>query len=257
VADKRKHSDEHETPVGDHVDSADAESTNESTVGAEETDVAGETVPADAEETEAEEPVVEVVAEAEQPAAEESEGETEAPAEATAPEETAAEPEASASAPAEAREAPAEAEAGAPGAAEPEASASAPAEAPAPAEAQPKPKKKRLPRRLRPPRTKTKVAKPETRKPIVRLEKPEHDRGRRQERQGTVVSSAMDKTIVVKVDVLKAHRRYKKVVRRSSTFHAHDEANQANVGDIVRIVETRPLSKTKRWRLAEIVEAAK
>ncbi len=91
----------------------------------------------------------------------------------------------------------------------------------------------------------------------MRLEKPEHERGRRQERQGTVVSSGMDKTIVVKVDTLKAHRRYKKVVRRSNTFHAHDETNQASVGDIVRIVETRPLSKTKRWRLAEIVEAAK
>ena len=91
----------------------------------------------------------------------------------------------------------------------------------------------------------------------MRLEKPEHDRGRRQERQGKVVSSAMDKTIVVKVDTLKAHPKYKKVVRRSNTFHAHDETNQANVGDIVRIVETRPLSKTKRWRLAEIVEAAK
>ena len=104
---------------------------------------------------------------------------------------------------------------------------------------------------------KKKVAKPAARKPIVRLEKPEHERGRRQERQGTVVSNAMDKTIVVKVDILKAHRKYKKVVRRSTTFHAHDEANQANVGDVVRIVETRPLSKTKRWRLAEIVEAAK
>jgi small subunit ribosomal protein S17 len=91
----------------------------------------------------------------------------------------------------------------------------------------------------------------------VRLEKPEHERGRRQERQGTVISNAMDKTIVVKVDVLKAHPKYKKVVRRSTTFHAHDETNQANVGDVVRIVETRPLSKTKRWRLAEVVEAAK
>ena len=140
-----------------------------------------------------------------------------------------------------------------------EAAPAADAAEPAPPAQQsgPKPKRKRVPRALRPPRTKTKVAKPETRKPIVRLEKPEHDRGRRQERQGKVVSSAMDKTIVVKVDTLKAHPKYKKVVRRSNTFHAHDEANQANVGDIVRIVETRPLSKTKRWRLAEIVEAAK
>ena len=95
------------------------------------------------------------------------------------------------------------------------------------------------------------------RKPIVRLPKPEHDRGRSQERRGVVVSSAMDKTIVVKVDVIKQHPRYKKVVRRSVKFHAHDEQNSANVGDVVRIVETRPLSATKRWRLAEIVEAAK
>ena len=74
---------------------------------------------------------------------------------------------------------------------------------------------------------------------------------------GTVVSDAMEKTIVVRVDVVKAHPRYKKVVRRSVKFHAHDEQNQAKVGDVVRIVETRPLSKTKRWRLAEVVEAAK
>ena len=67
----------------------------------------------------------------------------------------------------------------------------------------------------------------------------------------------MDKTIVVKVDTIKAHPRYKKVVRRSTKFHAHDEQNQAKVGDVVRIVETRPLSKQKRWRLAEIVEVAK
>ena len=91
----------------------------------------------------------------------------------------------------------------------------------------------------------------------MRLPKPESERGRRQERQGKVVSSAMDKTIVVKVEMTKAHRRYKKVVRRSVKFHAHDEGNEAKVGDIVRIVETRPLSATKRWRLAEIVEAAK
>jgi small subunit ribosomal protein S17 len=67
----------------------------------------------------------------------------------------------------------------------------------------------------------------------------------------------MEKTIVVKVDVIKSHPRYKKVVRRSVKFHAHDEQNSASVGDIVRIVETRPLSATKHWRLAEIVEAAK
>ncbi|HUK95027.1 MAG TPA: 30S ribosomal protein S17 [Gaiellaceae bacterium] len=82
-------------------------------------------------------------------------------------------------------------------------------------------------------------------------------RGRKQERRGVVVSSAMDKTIVVKVDTVKAHPRYKKVVRRSNTFHAHDEQNSAKVGDLVRIVETKPLSKTKSWRLAEVLEEAK
>jgi small subunit ribosomal protein S17 len=100
-------------------------------------------------------------------------------------------------------------------------------------------------------------AKDQARKPITRLPKPEHERGRRQERRGVVVSNAMDKTIVVKVETAKVHRRYKKVIRRARKLHAHDEHNQANVGDLVRIVETRPLSKTKTWRLAEVVEAAK
>ena len=128
--------------------------------------------------------------------------------------------------------------------------------APEPA-AEPKRKKKRLPRAQRPARTKPKRQRPAERRPIVRLEKPEHERGRRQERQGTVVSDAMEKTIVVKVDVIKAHPKYKKVVRRSTKLHAHDETNQAKVGDVVRIVETRPVSRQKRWRLAEIVEVAK
>ena len=95
-----------------------------------------------------------------------------------------------------------------------------------------------------------------TRKPITRTEKPEGERGRRQERRGVVISDKGEKTIVVKVDVIKSHPKYKKVVRSTVKFHAHDEANTAGVGDTVRIVETRPLSKTKRWRLAEIVEKA-
>jgi small subunit ribosomal protein S17 len=95
------------------------------------------------------------------------------------------------------------------------------------------------------------------RKPIVRAPKPERARGQRKERRGVVVSTAMDKTIVVRVDTAKPHPRYKKVVRRSAKFHAHDEENVANVGDLVRIVETRPLSKTKHWRLAEVLEAAR
>jgi len=138
----------------------------------------------------------------------------------------------------------------------PEPSAEAPAEAP-PAQSGPKKKRKRLPRAERPKKGRRVHVPAAERKPIVRLPKPEHDRGRSQERRGVVVSSAMDKTIVVKVDVIKQHPRYKKVVRRSVKFHAHDEQNSANVGDVVRIVETRPLSATKRWRLAEIVEAAK
>ena len=95
-----------------------------------------------------------------------------------------------------------------------------------------------LPRALRPQKTRPTRDKATERKPIVRLEKPEHERGRSQERLGTVVSAAMDKTIVVKVEVTKSHRKYKKVVRRSVKFHAHDEGNTAKVGDIVRIVET-------------------
>jgi small subunit ribosomal protein S17 len=114
-------------------------------------------------------------------------------------------------------------------------------------------------RRQRPRKVRSRSAE---RKPVAaahgeREPKPETERGRRQERRGVVVSSAMDKTIVVKVDALKVHPRYKKVVRRSQKFHAHDEQNRANVGDVVRIVETRPLSKTKNWRLAEVVEAAR
>ena len=131
------------------------------------------------------------------------------------------------------------------------------AEEAAPQQSGPKPKRKRMPRSERHKHSKPKRERPAERRPIVRLPKPEHERGRRQERRGVVVSDAMDKTIVVKVDTVKAHRRYKKVVRRSTKFHAHDEQNAAKVGDLVRIVETRPLSKTKNWRLAEVLEAAK
>jgi small subunit ribosomal protein S17 len=128
----------------------------------------------------------------------------------------------------------------------------------APVQPEPKPKRKRLPRGLRPEKTRPRrAASSSARKPIVREPKPEQERGRRQERRGVVVSSAMDRTIVVKVDVIRSHPKYKKVVRRSVKFHAHDEQNAANVGDVVRIVETRPLSATKRWRLAEVLEVAK
>jgi small subunit ribosomal protein S17 len=82
-------------------------------------------------------------------------------------------------------------------------------------------------------------------------------RGRRKERRGVVVSDAMDKTVVVRVDIVKPHPKYKKMLRRSIRLHAHDEQNSSKVGDVVRLVETRPLSRTKRWRVAEIVEVAK
>jgi small subunit ribosomal protein S17 len=142
-------------------------------------------------------------------------------------------------------------------AAEADSEPSAEAEATPAPQPQPKKKRKRLPRSERRQRPKAVRERPAERKPIVRLPKPERERGRTQERRGVVVSNAMDKTIVVKVELISSHQRYKKVIRRSVKFHAHDEQNAANVGDVVRIVETRPLSATKRWRLAEVVEAAK
>jgi small subunit ribosomal protein S17 len=77
------------------------------------------------------------------------------------------------------------------------------------------------------------------------------------ERLGIVVSAKPDKTITVRIDTARRHRRYQKIVRSSSTLHAHDETNDANAGDTVRIIESRPLSATKRWRLVEILERAK
>jgi small subunit ribosomal protein S17 len=85
----------------------------------------------------------------------------------------------------------------------------------------------------------------------------ERESAGRKVRQGTVVSNKADKTITVRIDVARRHRTYEKIVRSSNTLHAHDESNQANEGDLVRIVETRPLSKTKRWRLVEVLEKAK
>jgi small subunit ribosomal protein S17 len=136
------------------------------------------------------------------------------------------------------------------------------AEAAAPAEgpSEVRRKQKRVPRTERRQRSKPKreqAGEHATRPRITKTQHPERPRGRRQERRGVVVSAAMDKTIVVRVELVKSHPRYKKVVRRSQRFHAHDEQNQAKAGDIVRIVETRPVSKTKNWRLAEVVEAAK
>ncbi len=82
-------------------------------------------------------------------------------------------------------------------------------------------------------------------------------RGLRKVRSGLVISDRMDKTVVVRVVDLKQHPMYKKVVRRSAKFTAHDENNECGVGDRVRIMETRPISKNKRWRVVEVLEKAR
>ncbi len=83
------------------------------------------------------------------------------------------------------------------------------------------------------------------------------ERGSRKSKIGVVVSDRMDKSILVSEERVVRHRLYGKFYKKSSKFMAHDEANECNVGDRVRIMETRPLSKRKRWRLVEIVEKAK
>jgi small subunit ribosomal protein S17 len=85
----------------------------------------------------------------------------------------------------------------------------------------------------------------------------EHGPGKPKVRLGTVVSDKADKTITVRIDSARRHRRYQKIVRSSTTLHAHDEGNDAGVGDVVRLVESRRMSATKRWRLVEILERAK
>jgi small subunit ribosomal protein S17 len=205
------------------------------------------------ENTEIEETQDEAPVEAVEEAAPETEAEAEPVADAEAEPVAEAEAEPVADAAAEAEPV---ADAEEPDAAEPEVADEAPAETAA-AVSEPKRKKKRLPRSERPKKTRPKRVPSAERKPITHLPKPEHERGRRQERQGRVVSANADKTIVVRVDVVKLHPRYKKVVRRSTRLHVHDEENQAKLGDVVRVVETRPLSRLKRWRLQEIVEAAK
>ena len=85
----------------------------------------------------------------------------------------------------------------------------------------------------------------------------ENVRGNRKSRVGQVVSDVQNKTIVVEVERRTSHKRYKKVVKSRKRYAAHDEQNQAKIGDVVRISETRPISKNKCWRLVEIVEKAK
>jgi small subunit ribosomal protein S17 len=89
------------------------------------------------------------------------------------------------------------------------------------------------------------------------VEQPEQERGRRKTRVGTVVSDKSDKTVVVRVERRYAHPLYGKQVTRSKKYHAHDETNEYHMGDVVRITETRPLSKLKRWRVSELIERAK
>jgi len=81
--------------------------------------------------------------------------------------------------------------------------------------------------------------------------------GRPRVRQGLVVSDKAQKTITVRIDVTRRHRTYKKIVRSSSTLHVHDERDEAHEGDTVRVVESRPLSRSKRWRLVEVLERAR
>jgi small subunit ribosomal protein S17 len=82
------------------------------------------------------------------------------------------------------------------------------------------------------------------------------ERGTRKVRTGVVVSDKMDKTVLVRIDRQVRHPLYGKIVRRSSKLAAHDESNDAHVGDVVRVMETRPISKSKRWRVVEVVERA-
>jgi small subunit ribosomal protein S17 len=85
----------------------------------------------------------------------------------------------------------------------------------------------------------------------------EHGPGKPRTRQGIVTSAKADKTITVRIETARRHKMYKKIIRESTSLHAHDEKNDANEGDRVRVIESRPLSRTKRWRLVEIMERAR
>jgi len=104
-------------------------------------------------------------------------------------------------------------------------------------------------------REKRKAASTESHEPTLSVHEP--TTGRPKVRVGTVVSDKADQTITVRIENTRRHRRYEKVMRSTSTLHAHDAANDANEGDRVRVIESRPLSKTKRWRLIEVLERAK
>jgi len=109
-------------------------------------------------------------------------------------------------------------------------------------------------------RAKQKAKRAETRAAAPAVEEqhaPEHGPGRPKVRQGIVVSDKPDKTVVVRVDIARRHKRYHKILRSSITLHVHDESNNAHEGDTVRVQECRPMSRTKRWRLLEVLERAK
>jgi small subunit ribosomal protein S17 len=109
-------------------------------------------------------------------------------------------------------------------------------------------------------RAKQKVKRAEARAAAPQVEEqhaPEHGPGKPKVRQGVVVSDKADKTIVVRVDVARRHRRYHKILRSSVTLHVHDESNDAHAGDTVRVQECRPMSRTKRWRLLDVLERAR
>ena len=107
-------------------------------------------------------------------------------------------------------------------------------------------------------RTKTKKAELRKAQPAPEPDHaPEHGPGRAKVRQGIVVSDKADKTITVRIDVVGRHKRYHKIMRTSIKLHAHDESNDAGTGDTVRIQECRPMSRSKRWRLVEVLERAK
>jgi small subunit ribosomal protein S17 len=92
---------------------------------------------------------------------------------------------------------------------------------------------------------------------VVEEHAPEHGPGRPKVRQGVVLSAKPDKTITVRIDTARRHKRYHKILRSSVTLHAHDESNNANAGDTVRIQECRPMSRLKRWRLLDVLERAR
>jgi small subunit ribosomal protein S17 len=109
-------------------------------------------------------------------------------------------------------------------------------------------------------RARLKAKKAEARKTAPAREEqqaPEHGPGRPKTRQGIVVSEKGEKTITVRIDVVKRHKRYHKILRSTVKLHAHDERNDAHEGDTVRVVECRPMSRSKRWRLDEVLERAK